>query len=389
MKSSTHLMIHRLIKSIADSIIKVFMPILIFQQTGDLTLCFVYFLASFALTSLFFFFGRKIVQKAPIIFIIVSIFLIISLNLMLLLKLNIWIILLISLIEALYSVLYYGSINMIFGLLDKNANTAKFESGEYIGKVIFTILSAYILGNIQNSLLFVILTSVFLYILCFIPLFIKFKEIQGKIKVLPKQSQKAIFKDIKKFNIYHVIYGLVNFSITYFLPFYFYVNGLSFSSTGYLIALQNICSLTTRFSSNFIEKKKLTKYFVFISALLMIPAFFVIIFVNNIVACYISSLVLTLASNFIYIVIYRRYVLDQTKKNYFHDSVFYRDVFMNLRRTISPAIFLMAPFYPVIFGISIASSVAIMFSSRSCLKQTNHLIYAPPQPSEDNFSEDK
>ncbi len=380
MKNSTYLMIHRLIKSIAESIIKVFTPILIFQRTGNLTLCFIYFLANFAFTSLFFLLGRKIVQKIPVVSVIISIFLMMCGNLLLLLNLNIWSVLLIAFVEAVYVVMYYGSINLIFGLLDKNANTAKFEGGEYIGKIIFIILSAYILGEYQNSLPFVVIASVVMYSLSLIPLCIKFKDIHVQIKSLPNQPAKATFKDIKRFNIYHVTYGIIN----YFLPLFLFVKGFSFSNTGFLIALQNLGSLATGFLTNFTEQKKITKYFVITSALLMIPAFIVMMFVNNVVVCYIPTFILTVTSNFIFIALYRRYVLDQTNKNYFQHSVFYRDVFINMGRAFCPAVFLIVPFFPVIFGISVASSAAIMFSANSCLKQTNNLAYGISSPEENN-----
>lgn len=369
-------MIHRLIKSIADSIIKIFTPILIFQRTGDLLLCFIYFLISYSLASLLFFLGRKIIQKIPVVSVILSMFLIVGGNMLLLFNLNIWSIILISFIDALYSAMYYGAINMIFGLLDSNANTAKFEGGECIGKAIFTILSAYVLGEYQNSLIFVFLASIVLYVICVVPLCIKFKKIQEQVKTLPKQSPKIIFKDIKKFNIYHFIYGIINFSINSFLPLFLFVRGLSFTSTGFLMALQSICSFATGFLTNYTEKKKITKYFISLAALLMVPAFLIIMLVNQTIVCYICTFVLTLANNFVFIALYRRYVLDQTSKNFYHYSVFYRDVFLNMGGALSSVVLFAIPFYPAMFGISIASSVVFMFSANSCLKQTNSLMYS-------------
>ena len=101
MKNSTILFLHRIFKGIADSTIKVFIPLLILTMTGDIQLCYIYATVSFILTAFFFAFFKNLVKKYPFISLIVSIIPLLAMSFLLMAKLDIWIILSLVLFGAL------------------------------------------------------------------------------------------------------------------------------------------------------------------------------------------------------------------------------------------------------------------------------------------------
>ena len=359
MKNSSYLFLHRIFKGIADSTIKIFIPLLIYNATNNLVLSFVYCFVDYALTGILFLCLRKFVQKFSILSIILHIFPIIIAEFVLLANLNLWLIFVLAILDALSSTLYYSALNLIFGYLDSNANTAKFEAGQYVGLIIFSILSAYVLGELQNSIVFVVIVSVVLYIVSIIPLCFKYKQLKQDMSNLPKTNFKVLFKDNLKFSIIHFFNGALTVIAETVLPLYLYIKGIAFSSIGLLVALQYLVNILGGFLSRYLSNKNLAKWINVISVCLYLSSLIVIMLVDQMYVAYIFVLIYSVSHQMMFVTMFNKFTIDQMKKNYFHDSIFYRDLYIDSGRALMSVAYLIIPAFPFLFAIGIASAIGI------------------------------
>ena len=369
MKNSTSLFLHRIFKGIADATIKIFIPLLIFQATSNLSFCFIYALVNYASMALFFVILKKFMQKCSIISIIIHIFPIIIAEFLLLSNLNIWIILILAILDAFSNCLYYGSLNLIFGTIDENTDTAKFEAGQNVGKIIFTILSAYILGNLVNSIIFIVIFSLVFYAISIVPLCIKYKELKSKTATQTKADVKVILKDNKFYSYFHVCNAFISFFLEIFLPIYLYINGLSFTVVGLLVAGQYLINILAGYLAKYICFKNLPLLNIILSSVLFTVSIIAIIFIKNIYIIYVLTIVFSFANQLSFITVFERFTLDQKEKKFFYHSIFYRDVVLNCSRSFSSSIYLILPYSLAIFGFGILASIGIGVTGSLCIKK--------------------
>lgn len=367
MKNSTILFLHRMFKGIADATIKVFIPLLIYKATQNLLLCFVYAAGHHLLTAVFFALLKRFVQRNSLLSIILHFIPIVVAEFLLIGNLNIWIILIVSVLTALTNALYYGAINLIFGTIDENSNVAKFEAGQNAGKIIFALLSAYVLGELTNSIVFVVVSSVVLYIASVIPLCVKYNELKQKLVPQPKANLKQILKDTKYFNLHYICTGMLLFFNEVVLPLYLYTTGLSFTAVGVLVAGQYAINIAGGYLGKFLQSKKLEKLGVILSSVLFTASAFVMLFVKNTYVLYAFTIVFSFAYYLMFTIIYRKFTTDQKQKNYFYHTIFYRDVFQNGAECFCASVFLVAPLFTVMFGVGIASCIGIGATGYTCL----------------------
>lgn len=372
MNKTNHLLLHRLLKGIADCAIKLFIPILIYNATSNIMLCFTYIIIDHFVAALCFGALKRIIQKQPLACLIISILPLIACELMLLLmQIDIGLIIGIAVLDAVYSSLYYGALNLTFANIDDNTNTAKFESGQHIGKIIFTILSAYLLGNLQNSFLFVVLFSVGLYLLSMIPIIIIRIKDKDKKRVIPKFDIKQVLSDTKEFNIYHIFTGIFSFICEFVLPLYLYINGLSLTVVGIFMALQYSVNILANYVVKFLQNKNKTKFIVISSSIIQFISLTCIIFFNNNIVIYIFNLLITFSYQMLFVSLFGLFVKDQKQNNMFYHSLFYRDIIQNAARTMSGCMYLIFPSFTVMFGLGLVSSILIGVSGTKCVNKVN------------------
>ncbi len=369
MKNSSYLFLHRIFKGIADSTIKIFIPLLIYQATGDLVLSFVYCFIDYVFTGAFVLIFRKFIQKFSILSIILHIFPIIIAEFILLANLNLWLIFLLAILDAIASTFYYEALNLIFGYLDSNANTAKFEAGQYVGLIIFSILSAYVLGELKNSVTFVVIASVILYIVSIIPLCFKYKQLKQDLSNLPKTNFKEVFKDNLKFSVVHFFNGALTVIAETVMPLYLYIKGIAFSSIGVLVALQYLVNILGGFLSRYLANKNWAKWINVICFFLYVSSLIVVMLVSQMYVVYAFVLVYSFSHQMMFVSIFNKFITDQMGKNYFHDSVFYRDVYIAGGRAVASVAFLIIPTFPVLFGVGIASAIGICLGGSAITSQ--------------------
>lgn len=369
--SSNALFLHRVLNGLAKSAIGIFIQLLIYKQTESLFLCFLYAVVNFSLTGIFFLLLKKSVQKNPIICIIIHIIPLIAGEFLLLTKLNVLMILLLAVLNAVATMLYYGSLNYLFCIMDNDTNTAKFETGQHIGKIIFAVISVYLIGELKNSLVFVIVFSLVLYIISIIPLVICYKDFSNK-KDVPTLDYKVVLKDTKKYNIFHIFTGVFSLFNEVVLPLYLYVMGLSYTVVGLLVVVQYIVSIFANYLTKFMKKKNLNLYYTIICSFLIFASLTFISFSSSALAIYIVSLLITMSYQVLFTSYFDDFIKDQKEKGYFYSSVFYRDTFQNFARVGICGLYFVIPSFTLMFFVGIASSIGIGISGTFCLKRKKY-----------------
>lgn len=370
-KNSTNIFWHRIFKSFADAMIKVFIPFLIFKETGNMYLSILYCLISYCITGILFIVLKKFITRFPVLCIIIQIVPLLAIQ-FLISNLNIATIIIIAVLDAIATTLYFGGLNLIFGLSDEKINTAKFDSGEHIGRIFFIALSATLLGEVKNSLTFITIFAGIMYVLSAIPLLLRYKDLTKDIHITSNTNKKEVIKNTKNYNIYHTCFGVLHIFLSIFLPLYLYLKGLSFTVTGLLMVFQEVLYIAGAYTAKQFLKIKKEKLFLIIDSVAIGICAFVIIFLKSVIAIYILTLVISFFYQGICILLLQCFIDNQKQKGYFQDSIFYRDVFQNFGRSTICGIYIIGLFAPVMFIFGILSSGGICFSGIKCLSKNNN-----------------
>ena len=373
--NSNILFIHRMLKGIADAIISVFIPLLIYKQTGNLVLSFVFIVVQ--RTSMCFYGAlfKKFIIKHPVTCITIHAIPAIVSLLLLTLTLTWPLIILLGLLAGLTNIFYYMGLHFIFGFVDKPSSTAKFLSAAAIGKIVFTILSAYIIGNFKDSLIFVIVTSCILYAISVIPLMARHKEFSELIAIDNPHSPKEILKNGKWFYFYEMCLGAVNMLISTVLPLFLYCNGLSFTKTGILIAMQDLINIAGNYFAHLFVKERKIKFIMIFSAILLFGCIASMMFVREIYVIYILSIVASFAYQSHSTASFQLFVKYQRSYGYYEEALFYREFALDSSRTISVANYIFLQLFSFIFVISLVAVVGL--GAFGCMIDSKYITEQP------------
>ena len=366
----TYIFLHRILNGFADAMIKVFIPLLIYKQTGNLYLSMLYCLISYTLSGVWFIVLQKVITRLPVLCIIVQILPLIVIQ-FLIGNINVATTIIIAILNSISTTLYYGGLNLLFGLSVEKINTAKYESAEHIGKIFFIALSATLLGEVQNSLIFVTITATIMYILGVMPLVFNYKKLTKNINITSNLKPLEILKDTKYYNYYHICFAALQIFTTVFLPLYIYSNGISFTATGLMLVLQELLYIAGAYIAKQFGKFKKEKIFIVISSVIIASCIIVIWFLTNVIAIYILNLVISFLLQGIFVLLLQSFINDQKQKGYFQDSIFYRDVFQNFSRTLTCSIYTIGLFAPAMFIMGIIFSGGLCYTSLKSLKNTS------------------
>ena len=153
MKKDNLIFIHKLLKAIADSIIKLFLPLYILKQTNDINLAMLYLIIYSSCVMLTMFILKTIIQKFGVFAIMVHFIpIIVTMGLFSFLQIDITLVIIAAILMSFSQTLYSIPLNLIFTFGDKKTNVGKFQIASNIGKLTFTLISGYLLSStIRNS----------------------------------------------------------------------------------------------------------------------------------------------------------------------------------------------------------------------------------------------
>lgn len=368
LEPSTAIFWHKFLKAIADSIIKLFIPLYILKVTNDIRLSISY-LSIYSLFVLFFMFIlKKFIQKYGVLAIILHFLPIVATQSILsFCEINIWIIIACAGLMALTQALYSIPLNLIFSLLDKKTNVAKFQVATNIGKLVFTLLSGFLLSSeIKNSFLWLSIASSIVYVLCVIPILSAYKPLKEKYEMVSCEKPKT-FSERKIFSIFHISFGCFQTTMDNVVPLFLYINNLSFKSVTILLALIELIKIGVNYFAKFLVGKHLEKVSCYSCAVIYLLSVIGIIFIKNSVILYTLSVLCSICFPLTFVPMFKNFcnkinaedctITETTKRDF--------DIF-SLRPAYYGSYFLGIDFYGC-FALAIASIIVMVFAENKIL----------------------
>ncbi len=308
MEKDNLIFIHKLLKAIADSIIKVFIPLYILKMSNDLTLSMIYLTIYSSSVMFFMFTFKKIIEKWGVIAIFLHFIPIIATEAVFTFwDINIYSVIIAAILMSMSQALYSVPLNIAFAFGDKKSNVAKFQIATNIGKLLFTLISGFILSSeLEHSFLILSVSSSVFYITSVIPLLFIYKLLTEHYASFEKGGKKAI-KINKWFTIFHISFGIFQPVMDNLVPLYLYINNLSFASVTTVIAVVELLKIAINFISQIFVKHKKDLYLVITGAIFFMSSILVMLFVKIPVVLYIFSCLASVSFPLTFVPMFRMY----------------------------------------------------------------------------------
>ena len=357
-----------MVKAVADSLIKVFVPLLILKSSGSMTLVILYLCLYNPLCVLLNLIFKQCLQKYGVISIIIHFVPLIAVQFLLNLKITWLICVLLAIFMAFAQVLYSVPINILFSLTDKSIDVAKFEIPTNIGKMVFLLISGYMLSaSFKNSLLVLSIAGSVLYFISAIPIYYGYNLL--KISFTDRVSiQSKIPENYKFYNLFHAQFGLFQTIFDVALPLYLFLNNLTFQSITIILVLIEICKIGSNILAKFLISKNLSLLSAFISIFIMTLSFTILLFVKNSIVLYVCSCLLAVSFPLIFVPMLSSYTKKLCDEDNQFDGMTIRDVFIFIPRGAVYLPYLIFPSFILQFGIGIACAVSMTYSTTKILK---------------------
>lgn len=359
------IIVHRFLYNIASLAIKVFLPIIIYQQTSEIRLALLFAGFQHIFGGLFTVLLKNFLVKKQLYSILISIVPLILIQVLInFIDINITSIIILSALAGIANPLYFIPLNIYFAKKDKKNNVAKFEVGSVLGKIFFVILNGYILGSaLENSLLIVFSFSIVVFLISLIPLITNFKEINDELKNTQLKSLYKTNKKLTKANIFHLAFGFISQALYSVLPLYLYFSELSVESVAYVVAITEILKMGTFYLANLLNKKNLNIINYLVGCAITLVSSIVVIFSTSSTALFITGVVIGITFPFIFVPAFGNYCKNIKDQNITSEGLILRDFYILFPRGVVFSIFFIYPTFPVIFAVGAISSVA-MFIAR-------------------------
>lgn len=249
--------LHKFLKAIADSIIQVFIPLFILKQTGELWLSITYL----AVYSLFVFINisllKKLIQSRTVLCIIFHFIpIIISQCLLSFLSINVFVVLGCALLMSVAQALYSVPINLVFAFSDSSTNVAKFQIGTNFAKLLFILISGFIISTSSSSVALLSIVSSVFYIACVVPILFAYNELKNNYNAAIQKDKAADMKKKvdKKFVLFHIGFGCFQATIDYIIPLFLFINNLSFQAVTIIMALVELMRILSNYIAKYLVK---------------------------------------------------------------------------------------------------------------------------------------
>lgn len=362
MKNKTNLIfIHKLLKAFADSMLSFFIPLIVLKQSGEVSYMMLYLILHYALVMVLNLVLKKFLQKYGIVAMILHIVPIIALQFVVsFCPMTLWITVLVSVLSAFYKALYSVPLNLLFVFSDKEANVAKFEIATNIGKIIFIVLSGYVLGasTLNSTLILTIVGTVF-YILSIIPVMYGYKMLKDTYTEIAKKPTECNKKGYMSFNIFHMAFSLFQLTIDTVLPIYLFMNNLTFEAVSIIIAGIEFCKIISNLFAKWLQKRGHSIISVIISVVIFLVTTVLIITIKNAIVLYICSCLISISFPLIFVPCFNAFCKKVTADSNQFDGMLYRDVYIYLPRPFLFLPYLICPNFIVQFVIGMICTVTM------------------------------
>lgn len=318
--------LHKLLKSIADSIIIVFIPLYILKTTSDIKLSMAYLIIFSLFVMLFMLIFKKVIQKYGVIAMIIHFIpIIIAEYIISFVNINIYNIIIVAALMGLSQALYSIPLNLVFTFGDKKTNVGLFMIATNIGKIIFTLIAGFILSSeIKNSFLILSIASTVFYIGSVFPILFAYKELKNNYSYSKSNNIEKVKID-KFFILFHITFGLFQPIMDNVVPLFLYLNNLSFEAVTIFIVIVELLKILANTISQILVKKNKAIILVIISFILFFFSILSIIFVKNNIALYILSTIASISFPLTFVPMFSLYCNYLRKTNNVFNGITRRD----------------------------------------------------------------
>ena len=355
---------HKLITAFADSLVKVFIPLIILKGTGDMMLTMIYLCVYYILCAIFNVVLKKFLQKYGIVAIVLHAIPLIALQFVLTMQIDIFVCLIVALLASLGQVLYSVPLNLLFTFTDKDVNVAKFQIATNVGKLIFILLSGYVLGStLENSILLLAIVGTVLYVLSVIPILYGYKLLKLTYQKISEHKEETNKKGYLYFNIFHASFAIYQSVLDVIIPLHLFVESLTIEKIAIVMALIEVCKIFANLLGKLFVKKGKPFVSVMVSVCLLVAGSLVMIFVRDAIALYICSCVVAISFPLLFVPMFSAFVKKvREDKNQF-DGMSYRDVYIMLGKDILFVPYFIFPSLIGQFVVGIGSAVVVAISA--------------------------
>lgn len=360
---SNLIFLHKLIKAFADSLLKVFVPLLILKSSGNIMLVMLYLNCYYVLCGTLNLILKKFLQKYGIIAIILHTIPVVALQFMLTASITWWWCILLAFVASLSQVLYSVPLNLIFALSDKNVDVAKFQISTNIGKIIFILLSGYVLGsNYKNSILILSIIGTILYILSSLPIFYGYNLLKTQYEKTETSAEIRPTQVDKMFNLFHSYFGIFQSILDVVIPLYLYCNNLTFEAITAVVALIEALKMLANILAKKLVKTGHSKLSVVLSLICFFIGSIVIMIVKVPVVLYICSSLIGVSFPLLFVPMFRLYC-QNISGDYLFDGMIYRDTYILGTRPVLYLPYFAIPSFITLFCIGLASAGSMGYIS--------------------------
>ncbi len=353
LKISKYLSIHSLFKSISNTFISLFMPIIIFNQAGyKMTILYLIILSLSVVLGLLIFY--KLITRNPVLAICFHIFFAIGSYLIIA-------IFGVSLISVIFNAictgvgqsLYHSSIFSIISTNKSKSGFSYYQSFAFVGSLFMILFNGYILNTNQSfSLLLTCLISLALYTISIIPFLLIKNQLEHKNS--EKVNIKEAVKFIKPFNVFHVAFGLQDLIVSSIIPLFLAINNLSIQVIVIVVAIINVVKIIMTIFANFMYKKGKAFWSVLIGSLIFAIACVLLPNITNKVFIYVLSVLISISFPLFFISDCNLYA--EKTKDFSHKAMILREFCVHVFRPILlfPFLFITDLNIVIYFGIVLA-----------------------------------
>lgn len=365
-KVTRNLGVHSLFKSISNSFISLFVPLIIYNQLGHkMAILYLIIFSFFAgITPIIF---SKLIKKQPVTAICVHIVVAISAYLIVgLSEMTIPILIIVALCTGVGDGLYYSAITAIISANQSSKGFSSFKVWQYFGAFVMVIFNGYILNlGASFSVLVTCAVSLFLYIVSIIPFFTVINHI------IVSTSNRSNFKELivktHKHNVFTSFFGMEDMLMAHIIPLYLAINNLSVDKIAIIVAIINFSKMLITILSNKMYKKNLAMLAISIGSCLFGLSCLVMAISYNKVLLYIMSVIGGLVFPFFYIPTLNEFQKDI--QGQYAEGMIIREVSVHAVRPLVLLPFIFISNLSWLIGLGVLVAAGLYFSGRYIFKK--------------------
>ena len=376
MKNKSNLIfLHKLFKALGDSTIKIFIPLFILKNSGNIELAFLYLLTYSLSTLLLVILMKKVIQKYGVLCIIFhTIPIIVTQFVLTFFDINFVVVLICGLLAGITQTLYSIPLNLIFAFGDKSTNVAKFQVASNVGKLFFVLFGGFMISSsIQNSFLYLSIIATVFYILSIIPILFGYKMLKNNYDAVSNfEINSKIHYPI--FNLFHIVFSIFQSTMDNVLPLYLYVNNLSFEAVSTVIALIELFKIIANYTAKYLVSKSLQIVSISISSFVFVVSAVLLLIIKTPVVLYILSCIISISFPLTFVPMFKLYCKTISQDNYVFNGMTDRDIYIFIGKLPLYSIYYIVPSMYSCFAIGILSTIIMYGCEYIALKKKEETI---------------